>query len=69
METIETMTDDLDIYRAANALIDHHGEEAAIHAAMRADELMEAGDLDGCVVWRRIITAIDVLRSKEGSLH
>jgi hypothetical protein len=63
------MTEDLDIYRAANALIDHHGEEAAIHAAMRADELMEAGDMEGCATWKRILGAIDVLRSKEGPLH
>ncbi len=34
---------DLDIYRAANELIKQHGDDAAIHAAMRADELMEAG--------------------------
>jgi hypothetical protein len=63
------MTDDLDIYRAANSLIDHRGEEAEIHAAMRADELMEVGDYEGCVVWRRILTAIDVLWSEEGPLH
>ena len=41
------MTSDLDIYRAANELIEHHGEAADIEAAMRADELMEAGDMDG----------------------
>ncbi len=40
------MVDDLDIYRAANELIDQHGDEAPIHAAMRADELM------GAATWR-----------------
>ena len=69
MATGETMTDDVDIYRAAQVLIDQHGDEAAIHAAMRADELMEAGDMEGAATWRRILTAIDVLRSKEGTLH
>ena len=34
--------DDLDIYRTANELIKQHGADAAIHAAMRADELLEA---------------------------
>jgi hypothetical protein len=41
------MTSDLDIYRAANALIREYGDEAPINAAMRHDELLEAGDLDG----------------------
>ena len=31
-----------------------HGTEAPIHAAMRADELLDQGDLDGAAVWRRI---------------
>ncbi len=42
------MTSNLDIYRSAKALIDQHGEfEAELHAAQRADELLEAGDMDG----------------------
>ncbi len=35
---------DLDIYRSANLLIDQHGEDAAVEAAMRADKLLAAGD-------------------------
>ena len=56
---------DLDIYRSANELIKQHGEDAPIHAAMRADELLEAGDLDGQAVWKRILKAIEELQSKE----
>ena len=41
------MTSDLGIYRVANPLIKQHGDETAIHAAMRADELLEAGELEG----------------------
>ena len=33
----------------------------AIRAAQRADELQDEGDLDGAVVWRRILEAIDEL--------
>ncbi len=33
------------------------GEDAPIHAAMRADELLEAGDLDGAAVWKKIVKA------------
>ncbi len=53
------MTPDLDIYRAANVLVKHHGQDAPIHAAMRADAMLEAGDLDGYAVWRRILRAVD----------
>ena len=38
---------DLDIFRSANVLVKQHGEDAPIHAAMRADAMLEAGDLDG----------------------
>ncbi len=59
------MTSNLDIYRSANEIIKQHGEDAPIHAAMRADELMETGDMDGRVVWLRIVKAIEELLSKE----
>ncbi len=36
-----------------------------IHAAMRADELMEAGDMGGRAVWLRIVKAIKELLAKE----
>ena len=59
------MTSDLDVYRSAHALIQRHGSEAAILAAMRADELMDAGDLDGAAVWRRIVAAIKEMQRVE----
>ena len=40
ISSAEPMTSDLDIYRAANLLIKQHGDETAIHAAMRADEIL-----------------------------
>jgi hypothetical protein len=55
-------TNDLDIYRAAKLLIDQHGEDAAIRAAQRADALLEEGDMDGVLVWRRILETVDELR-------
>ncbi len=59
------MVDDLDIYRAANELIEQHGEDAPLHTAMRADELMETGDMDGRAVWLRIVKAVEELLAKE----
>ncbi len=41
------MTSDLDIYRGANVIMKQYGEDAPIHAAMRADAMLEAGDLNG----------------------
>jgi hypothetical protein len=38
---------DLHIYRAATLLIDQHGQDAPIRAAERADNLVEAGDIEG----------------------
>ncbi len=59
------MTSNFDIYRAANEFIKRHGEDAPIHAAMRADELMEAGDMEGQAVWLRIVKAVEELLSEE----
>ncbi len=51
-----------DIYRAANFLMKQHGQDAPIHAAMRADALLEKGDPDGYAVWRRILRAVEELQ-------
>ncbi len=59
------MTSDLDIYRSANELIKQHGDAADIEAAMRADECLTAGDMEGEAVWLRIVKAIEELLSKE----
>ncbi len=59
------MTSNLDIYRAANELIKQHGEDAPIEAAMRADERLAAGDMEGEAVWLRIVKAIEELLSEE----
>lgn len=65
------MPSEIDIYRSAKLLIDQHGEDAPIFAAMRVDGLAAAGDLEGSGVWRRVLRAIKVLtedRTKE-TLH
>ncbi len=53
---------ELDIYRSANLLVKQHGDDAPIHAAMKADAMLEAGDLDGYRVWKRILRAVGELR-------
>ncbi len=56
---------DLDIYRTANILVKQHGEDAPIEAAMRADAMLEKGDLGGYAVFQRIVRAAEELLSKE----
>ncbi len=52
----------LDIYRSANLLVKQHGEDAPIEAAMRADAMLEKGDLDGYAVWKRVLRAVEELQ-------
>ena len=59
------MIADIDTYRCAHLLIKRHGDDAPIEAAVRADELIAAGDMEGQAVWLRIVKAIEELQSKE----
>ena len=65
------MTSDLDIYRTAAVVLKAHGEDAATHAAMRADELMDKGDMEGRTAWLRVLAAVKELMTKEpdGAVH
>ena len=65
MAKIEATILDLDIYRSAQVLVKRHGEDAPIHAAMRADAMLDKGNLDGCDVWKRILRAVGVLGRAE----
>jgi hypothetical protein len=45
----------------SNILVKQHGKEAPIHAAMKADAMLEKGGPDGQRAWLRILKAIEVL--------
>ena len=49
------MVTDTDIWRTAKLLLDRHGADAPIHAAMRADALLAKGDVQGQAVWLRVL--------------
>jgi len=49
---------EIDIWRVANLMLKHYGDNAEVESARRVDELAEAGDYDGEAVWRRIIDAV-----------
>jgi hypothetical protein len=57
------MISELDIWRAANLLIREHGDDAELEAARRADLMLERGDLDGQLIWKRIRRAIIELQA------
>ena len=59
------MISDRDVWRSAQVLVKRHGADVSIHAAMRADAILEAGDLDGYAMWKRIVKAVGELLSKE----
>ncbi len=49
----------------ASTLVKRHGQDAPIHAAMRADAMLDQADLDGYAVWKRIVKATEELLSKD----
>jgi hypothetical protein len=55
------MTDDRDIWRAAQLMIDRHGNDAPLRVAERAKDLFDAGDFYAASLWRQIAYAIDEL--------
>ena len=67
------MIPEIDIFRVANLLVKRHGQDASIHAAMQADELLEKGDLDGYAMWKRILRTVGELQGTEpgpgGQVH
>ncbi len=64
------MLSEWELWACANEAIRQHGFDAPIHAAMRADELLEAGDLDGSQAWRLIMHRIsDLLKEPAEPLN
>lgn len=61
------MVDELDIYRTAQLMVNQHGLDAPIHAAMRQDQLSASGDLQGAAVWKRVLAAVDGLLATKRS--
>ena len=53
---------EIDIWRAAQQMIEIYGPDAGINAALRADHLLDQGDPDGFHVWKRIVDAIKQLQ-------
>ncbi len=55
------MIAELDIWRVAEQMRKLYGADAAIHAAMRADKLMDQGDIEGFQMWKQVVAALNEL--------
>ena len=51
------MIDECNVKCTAKLMIDQHGDDATIHAAMRADEMLDISDLGGQAMWKAILKA------------
>jgi hypothetical protein len=56
------MISDLDIFQSAKVIMKQYGKAAPGHAAMRADAVLNKGDLDAHAVWKRILRVIEELQ-------
>jgi len=60
----------LDIYRAANLLIERHEADAVVEAGRLVDLMLGRGDMEGRQVWLRIRRAIVQLQAVQtGPIH
>lgn len=57
-KTGKVLLAEIEIWRAAVAVINRYGQDAGPEAARRAKEMLIDRDLDGNATWRRILAAI-----------
>jgi hypothetical protein len=53
------------VYMAANLLVQQHGKEAPLFAAMNMESLAERGDQTGRALWLRVLDAIKEIQARE----
>jgi hypothetical protein len=64
------MISEWELWACAQHYVTEHGENAAVHAAFRCDELLAAGDRQGVRHYQAIIERIHrLLASPAGVLH
>jgi len=67
------MATESEVLKTANLLVDTYGDMAPAGAKIRADHLMDSGDIQGRAVWLRIARAAERLleddRPKNAILH
>ena len=64
------MSDEEELWDAANEHLRLYGADAAIIAAQKADEALELADVDAAHRWRTIVKRINILLERPyGPLH
>jgi hypothetical protein len=59
-----------ELWACAQECVRQHQLDAPIYAAMRADELLERGDLDGARAWRLIVARThELLKPQSGAAN
>lgn len=58
------MLPEIEIWRAAAAMIKRYGTEAGLEAAKRADQMLAAGDVEGSATWHWIMTLVEQLQAE-----
>ena len=69
MKFMSTITE-WELWACANELIRQHGSDAPIHAALKADEMLERNDNAGAKTWQLIVHRMnELLQCPEGPLN
>ena len=58
---------DWELWACGNQMLDQHGDDAAVQAALRADALLETDDQRGHEVWCAIVRKIEKLQDNVGA--
>jgi hypothetical protein len=61
------MVEDIDIWRTAKLLLRQHGGDAPLIAAQRRNALLAAGNTNGTIIWKCVMTAIEELTRQRGA--
>ena len=65
-----TLLSKWELWACAQHYVTEHGNDAAVIAAMRCDELLDAGDFEGAKNFHAIIRRINqLLEPADGPLH
>ncbi len=64
------MLSEWEMWACAQEMLRQHGLDAPIHAAMKADALLERGDRHGAAIWRLIVhRTVELLKEPGGAAH
>jgi hypothetical protein len=67
-ETGSGLLQERDIWATASLMIKRYGDAALFESTMRADRFLDAGDLAGARVWKRIAEGVDFLSTERPAL-